>query len=73
MTHTLSLCRLLIGAGADVNARDARGATPFLVSCAAGRVDIIQLLLERGADPTLKDDTGMDAAKTAEFHKKLQV
>lgn len=44
--------------GADVNARDAGGATPLMLALARGRADICQLLLDEGADPRLVDAAG---------------
>ena len=35
--HTDALCRVLLDNGAQVDARDARGATPLLVCCASGK------------------------------------
>jgi uncharacterized protein len=43
---------VLIGAGADVNARENdRWQTPLIFATANGRVDMVRLLLARGADP----------------------
>ena len=44
--------------GANVNARDASGATPLMLAMARGRADICQLLLDEGADPGLLDAAG---------------
>ena len=55
----------LIAARADVNARDQFGDTPLIVACAKGNGATAALLLERGADPTLKDQEGRTAAERA--------
>ena len=35
--HTVELCKVLLDAGAAVDAADARGATSLLVACGSGR------------------------------------
>ncbi|MFG1430457.1 sigma-70 family RNA polymerase sigma factor [Xanthobacter sp. V2C-8] len=52
--------------GADVNARDADGATPLMIAMARGRADICQLLLDEGADPRLIDQAGRSALSYAQ-------
>ncbi|MDQ6720560.1 MAG: ankyrin repeat domain-containing protein [Candidatus Dormibacteraeota bacterium] len=56
--------RLLAG-GADVNAR-AEGAAPIHGAVMGGSVDMVRLLLERGADPSLPDYEGRGARRLAE-------
>ncbi|HUK35509.1 MAG TPA: ankyrin repeat domain-containing protein, partial [Vicinamibacterales bacterium] len=69
----LQLVHALLAHGANPNARmtrrppgfaglgggyeDAPGATPFLLASAAADVEIMQILLDAGADPTLVTDT----------------
>ena len=46
----------------DVNERDqAMGLTPLMKAASRGYVEAIELLLDRGADPDLKDNTGKTA------------
>lgn len=66
--HKIDLVRLLTKSGASVNARDERGVTPLLIAAGAARSDVIEFLLDNGADPSVKDNTGMDAHETAQFH-----
>lgn len=47
--------------GAGVNAGDFRGATPLMRACHSGQADVVALLLERGADPTLRDSAAWSA------------
>jgi ankyrin repeat protein len=47
------VCRVLLAAGADVNAKDFIQDTPYLYAAAEGRVEILKLALAAGAD--LKD------------------
>jgi ankyrin repeat protein len=51
--------RLLLNAQADVNAVDYGGATALHYACSSGDIDSVRLLLDAGADPTLRklDDT----------------
>ena len=45
-----AIARTLIEAGTDVNAKDIHGRTPLHEAAEAGRTDIVQLLLDHGAD-----------------------
>ena len=51
----LELARLLLSAGADVNARDKSGATPLHRAAEEGRTDVVRLLPEAGADSEVAD------------------
>jgi uncharacterized protein len=52
----------LLEVGAHIDERDARGRTALMIAAEGGRADIANLLLERGADPSLKDNAGKRAA-----------
>ena len=65
---TLAQSALLLGAGADPNARQQVGYTPLMGAAAAGRDDIADLLLEKGADPALVSEDGKTAADVAREH-----
>jgi ankyrin repeat protein len=57
----------LLDAGANVNLRAPGGDTALHMAVAKGRTDIIQLLLSRGADPTLVNTanaSALDVART---------
>ncbi|KAL6241240.1 hypothetical protein RBB50_011919 [Rhinocladiella similis] len=47
------LTELLLNYGSDANGKSNRGETPLFVAIQAGRVDLMQLLLDHGADPNL--------------------
>ena len=58
----------LISLGADVNAR-SNGMTPVMYAAKFNRIDILELLISKGAKLKLKSDKGMTALKYAEIHK----
>jgi len=55
--------KVLIDAGADVNAVDVRNMTPLMLAIATDHADplVVKLLLERGSDPSRKDREGQSA------------
>jgi ankyrin repeat protein len=70
---SLPIARLLIEAGADVNAVQQAGFTPLHAAAMAGRVDLAKLFLERGADPSAKADDGRTALAMAQEGKHQAV
>jgi len=60
------IVELLINRGADLNAKSLLGMTPLMAAAAIGRVEAIDLLLARGADPTLVDAKSQSALDWAE-------
>lgn len=60
-------CVALLEVGAQVDARDSNGNTPLwrAVFESRGRGDIIKLLREHGADPTLENNHGVSPVKLA--------
>jgi hypothetical protein len=72
------IAELLLDAGDDPNARNSHGMTP-LIEAIRNRVsvDIVKLLLQHGADPTIKDFGGRNASdhtrkKDVEIRKLLE-
>jgi ankyrin repeat protein len=63
--------RLLIGRGADVNARSIQGRMPLMMAARReGNSELLRLMLAKGADPDAKDGRGntalMHAAQTGD-------
>ena len=52
----------LLDAGARIDDRDDRGRTALMIAAEGGHAEIADLLLARGADPSLKDKGGKRAA-----------
>jgi len=65
LNHSADVVRLLLEAGADVNATQHGGYTPLLQAAAAGKKDLVLLLLEHGARLDCICDQGKSAADYA--------
>ena len=57
--RTTHLRQILNEPGCDVNQRDVHGATALHAAARADQADAIELLLDRGADPTIRDENGL--------------
>lgn len=60
------VARLLLGAGADVNARHRSGFTALILAAGTGRPQLSRLLLEAGADMNASHNYGFSALMAAE-------
>lgn len=56
---------LLLDAGAPLEARSNTGVSPLLGAAMGGNIGVFDLLLERGADPTVKDTKGQGLVEVA--------
>jgi ankyrin repeat protein len=61
----IAVIRLLIEAGADVNAQHQIGLTALMMASAKGYSDVVTVLLKSGADPAIKSSTGGTALSYA--------
>jgi ankyrin repeat protein len=66
--RSLECVTVLLDAGVDPNARQQHDYTPLMGAASAGRDDLVDLLLARGADPALVSDDGKTAATIAAEH-----
>ena len=57
--------RLALGAGADVEAVNDAGTTPLACACLYGRLTIVRLLIEHGADLARRTRVGLSAFEQA--------
>jgi ankyrin repeat protein len=60
--QAIKVVSYLLDEGAHIDDRDARGRTALMIAAEGGRAEIANLLLARGADPSLKDKAGKSAA-----------
>ncbi len=59
-----------LAAGAGTGFRGLKGLTPLHVAAGYGRTGMVRLLLDRGADPSVKDSGGRTPADTARRYGK---
>lgn len=65
----VSICAMLLDKGADVNAVANDGTTALMLAAQNAKIDVVELLLKRGAKPGMKDKSGktaLDYAKVAD-------
>ncbi len=63
--RAVELARIVLEAGGDPNARQHGGFTPLHEAAGNGNLPLIELLLQRGADPALTNDKGERAIDVA--------
>ncbi|CEP00090.1 Ankyrin repeat domain-containing protein [Plasmodiophora brassicae] len=56
-----AVCEALLEAGAEIDALDKKGLTPFLVAVSYGRLDLMKLFVQRGANLGAVDSSGGNA------------
>ena len=68
----LEIIRLILSAGADVNAHDSRniGNTPLRQVAQSCSLAVAKLLIEAGADPTIEGWMGLTALDNAASRKR---
>ncbi|TRY78667.1 hypothetical protein TCAL_12824 [Tigriopus californicus] len=58
LDNNLTVVKILINHGANINLKDADSWTPLHAACANGMADIAKFLLERGARSTIRSNEG---------------
>ena len=66
----LKIGKLLIKAGADLEARDSQGETPLFDAVRHGRLVTTKLLVNHGAKPKITNDRGKSLLEMAERSRK---
>lgn len=61
----IDIVRLLLENHAYIDAPSPNGTTPLMMAAQYGAMDVVQLLLQEGADPALKNQLGLSAAEFA--------
>ncbi|KAF2339660.1 MAG: ankyrin repeat domain-containing protein [Flavobacterium nitrogenifigens] len=67
----LESVKIFISYGADVN-KIVNNMTPLMVAARFNQVEIIKILLEKGADLSIENDRGLTALHFAEFGKSTE-
>ena len=60
-----AMVRLLLEHSAYIDAGSPNGTTPLMMAAQYGEIDVARLLLQEGADPTIKNQLGLTAADFA--------
>lgn len=68
-----STTRVLLDAGANVNAQNSFGNTALMLASSRGHIEIVRLLVSRGADVRMKNSHGHTALDSAVREGDLEV
>lgn len=63
--NSTSCAKVLLDAGAELNAVDQSGSTPLHYAASAGNIEMVMILLDRGADVAVLDKDGSTAIELA--------
>lgn len=67
-SRNVDVVRAVLAGRPDVNARQQLGYTPLMGAAASGNQEMVDLLLDAGADPALVSEDGKTAADVANEH-----
>jgi len=68
----LDVMRLLLDKFAYIDAASPNGSTPLMMAAMYGNSSAVKLLLEAGADPTIKNQLGLTAIDFAQQVKRVE-
>jgi quinoprotein dehydrogenase-associated probable ABC transporter substrate-binding protein len=71
-TRPIDIAKSLIERGANVNAQSTKGVTALMIAATHNNPPMIGLLMESGADASLKDDQGQTATDVAERNGNIE-
>ena len=71
-TRPTDIARGLIDRGANVNAQSINGVTPLMIAATHNNAPMIGMLIDAGADVSLKNKLGQTAAEVAEKNGNLE-
>ena len=71
-TRPIDIAKSLIERGANVNAQSTKGVTALMIAATHNNPPMIGLLIESGADASLKDDQGQTATDVAERNGNIE-
>jgi quinoprotein dehydrogenase-associated probable ABC transporter substrate-binding protein len=71
-TRPTDIANALLERGADVNAQSANGVTPLMIAATHNNPPMIGILIDAGADVSLKNKLGQTAAEVAEKNGNLE-
>jgi len=72
VTNCLESAKYYLSRVADVNARDSKGLVPIMHAAKAGDLDMINLLLDKGADDSIETTLGFNAGFFACFYGNVE-
>jgi len=68
----IEIIKLLIGAKAEINAKDGIGNTALIEAAQNGHIEIVKFLLDRKADFTVKNVNGTTALASSSGHNDIK-
>lgn len=69
----IEMSALMLSKGVELNAQDVQGTTPLMWAALAGDRDLVQFLLARGADASVKNKRGKTAVDLARSKQHMEV
>lgn len=61
IAQNLSICKLIVSSGVNIDAKDSKGFTALMLACQLGNDDLVSLLVKHNADTGIKDTNGLFA------------